>query len=93
VELFADRANATLSADRELGYSLKRIVEATQNDTDAHIFHSPAEALLAQLWDDEKPAVSTYDPFDWKTYIAFVPDIMIVILSIAVFNLYRRINT
>jgi hypothetical protein len=87
------RANATLSADRELGYSLKRIVDTTQNDTDAHIFHSPAEDLLAQLWDDEKPAVSTYDPFDWKTYIAFVPDIMIAILSIAVVNLYRRVNT
>jgi hypothetical protein len=48
-KIFADRANQTLAADKELGYSLQKLLQITHNETDAHLFHSPAEALLSKF--------------------------------------------
>jgi hypothetical protein len=93
-KIFAEKANKTLAADQELGYSLQKLIRVTQNESDAHIFHSPAEAVLSDIWDGINSRTVTYsfDPFDWKSYITYLPDFLFIPLAIATYRLYNRVN-
>jgi hypothetical protein len=94
-KIFAEKANRTLASDQELGHSLQKLIRVTQNESDAHILHSPAEAVLSDIWDSISSGTGTcsFDPFDWKTYIMFLPDILFKPLAIVTYRLYNRVNT
>jgi hypothetical protein len=91
-KIFAEKAYRTLASDQELGYSLQKLIRVTQSESDAHIFHSPAEAVLSDIWDSISSGTSSFDPFDWKTYITFLPDILFIPLAIITYRLYNRVN-
>jgi hypothetical protein len=93
-KIFAEKANKTLASDQELGYSLQKLIRVTQNESDAHIFHSPAEAVLSDIWDSINSGTVTcsFDPFDWKSYITYLPDILFIPLAIITYRLYNRVN-
>jgi hypothetical protein len=93
-KIFAEKANQTLAADKELGYSLQKLIQITQNETDAHIFHSSAEALLSEIWEnrDSQTLSNSFDLFDWKTYIIFLPHFLIIPLAISMYRLNTRLN-
>jgi hypothetical protein len=37
---FVQRVNQTLAWDQQIGYSVQKLIHITQNESDAHIFHS-----------------------------------------------------
>jgi hypothetical protein len=92
---FAQRVNQTLASDQQIGYSLQKLIHITQNESDAHIFHSPAEALLSQIWEgiDGHTLTNSFDLLDWKTYITFLPHIVIIPLIVIIYRLNARLQT
>jgi hypothetical protein len=93
-KIFAEKANQMLAADKELGCSLHKLIQISQNETDAHIFHSPAEALLSEIWEnrDSQTLSNSFDLFDWETYIIFLLHFLIIPLAISIYRLSTGLN-
>ena len=75
---FGETTKTLLAADEAAGYSLKKLTESLQNDT--NILHSPAEAIIRDML-KQNAALRRFELLSWSTWLTILPWVAVALLA------------
>lgn len=90
--IFEDKTTKLLNDDKDVSYSLTKLVSALQNDS--IILHTPSQQLLYQLFNKSQiqPTFWTFNTYEWQSWAIGLIYMMLIIYVIGKYIKHRIHN-